>query len=276
MTRILEVKTIQSSAFRVLIESLKELLTDVNIEFRRKEEKDLGEEKNKNKGGMRIMAMNNKKTVLIHLKLDADNFEVFECQKSKITVGINMLHFFKLIKTIDTSSVLTLYIDSDDTSKLGIKIENAEKKQITNYKLGLMDLDIDQLEVPPTSFDSVITLPSSDFHKLCRDMNYISEFIEIQNVGKNIILKGSGEIATQETILGETMNGLNVSRNDNNIIVQGKYELKHLVMFTKCTSLCPSIDIYMKNEYPLVIHYQVASLGDIYLCLTPIVDNNDM
>jgi proliferating cell nuclear antigen len=276
MTRILEVKTIQSSAFRVLIESLKELLTDVNIEFRRKEEKEVGEEKNKNKGGMRIMAMNNKKTVLIHLKLDADNFEVFECQKQKITVGINMLHFFKLIKTIDTSSVLTLYIDSDDTSKLGIKIENAEKKQITNYKLGLMDLDIDQLEVPPTSFDSVITLPSSDFHKLCRDMNYISEFIEIQNVGKNIILKGSGEIATQETILGETMNGLNVSRNDNNIIVQGKYELKHLVMFTKCTSLCSSIDIYMKNEYPLVIHYQVASLGDIYLCLTPIVDNNDM
>jgi proliferating cell nuclear antigen len=276
MTRILEVKTIQSSAFRVLIESLKELLTDVNIEFRRKEEKEVGEEKNKNKGGMRIMAMNNKKTVLIHLKLDADNFEVFECQKQKITVGINMLHFFKLIKTIDTASVLTLYIDSDDTSKLGIKIENAEKKQITNYKLGLMDLDIDQLEVPPTSFDSVITLPSSDFHKLCRDMNYISEFIEIQNVGKNIILKGSGEIATQETILGETMNGLNVSRNDNNIIVQGKYELKHLVMFTKCTSLCSSIDIYMKNEYPLVIHYQVASLGDIYLCLTPIVDNNDL
>ena len=35
------------------------------------------------------------KTVLIHLKLGADNFETFLCEKSKITIGVNMLHFFK-------------------------------------------------------------------------------------------------------------------------------------------------------------------------------------
>ena len=140
-----------------------------------------------------------------------------------------------------------------------------------------MDLDSDPLDVPPTSFDAVITMPSTDFHKLCRDMNHISEYIEIQSAGKNIILKGHGDIAQQETILGETPNGVSINRNENNnTIVQGKYELKHLVMFTKCTNLCPSIDIYMKNEYPLVIHYQVASLGDIYLCLTPVIDDSDM
>ena len=201
MTRILVVKTIQSGAFKVLAESLKELLDDVNIEFREHKKGD-----SKSKGGIRIMAMNNKKTVLIHLKLNAKNFEEFICLRPKITIGVNMLHFFKLIKTMDTSSVLTLFIDSDDTSKLGIKIENAEKKQITIYKLGLMDLDNEQLEVPPTSFDAVITMPSTDFHKLCRDMNHISEFIEIQNAGKSVILKGTGDIAEQETILGETIN----------------------------------------------------------------------
>lgn len=278
MTRILEVKTVQSCAFRVLIESLKELLTDVNIEFRRKDivKDENDKETIKSKGGLRIMAINNKKTVLIHLKLDADNFQVFKCEKPKITIGVNMANFFKLIKTIDSSSILTLFIDSDEIGKLGIRIENAEKKQVSTYKLGLMDLDNNPLEVPPTSFDSVITMPSSDFHKLCRDMSQISEFIEIQNAGKSVILKGEGEIADQETILGETINGLSVNREkNNNTIVQGKYELKHLVMFTKCTSLCPSIELYMKNEYPLVIHYQVASLGDIYLCLTPVIDDND-
>ena len=221
------------------------------------------------------MAMNPKKTVLIHLKLDADNFEKFVCEKSKYVIGINMLHFFKFIKTSDNSSILTLFIDSDDTGRLGIKIENSEKKQVSTYYMPLMDLDSDPLEVPPTAFDAVITMPSSDFHKLCRDMSHISEFIEIQNADKSVILKGSGDIGEQETVLGEAMNGLSVSRDENNnTIVQGKYELKHLVLFTKCTSLCPSIDIYMKNEYPLVIHYQVASLGDIYLCLTPVIDEN--
>ena len=33
MVRILDVKTVQSSAFRILIEALKEILTDANMEF---------------------------------------------------------------------------------------------------------------------------------------------------------------------------------------------------------------------------------------------------
>ena len=284
MTKILEVVTIQSGAFKTLIESLKEILSDVNIEFRKKEVKKkndhtsngASDDSSKNKGGMRIMAMNTKKTVLIHMKLNAENFNHFVCEKPKIVVGVNLMHFFRLIRTIDTSSILTLFMDSDETNKLGIKIEYAEKKQVTTYKLNLLDLDNDPLEVPPTSFDSMITLPSTDFHKLCRDMHHISDLIEIQNIGKNVILKGDGDIASQETTLGETMNGLTVNRSPNNTsIVQGKYELKHLVMFTKCTSLCPTIDIYMRNDYPLIIHYTVASLGDIYLCLTPVSDEND-
>lgn len=257
--RVLEVKTVQSTAFRVLVESLKEILTDVPIEFRRMEE-DEGSESSgkKSKGGMRIMAMNSKKTVLIHLKLDAANFDVFICKKPKITIGVNMLNLFKLIKTINNSDILTLFMDSEDMSRLGIQVENAEKKNKTIYKLKLMDLDNDKLEVPPTEFDAVISMPSTDFHKLCRDMHGITELIEIQCVDKKVILRGDGDIADQETKLGETINGLSVKRtDDNNNIVQGKYELKHLVMFTKCTSLCTIINIYMKNDYPLVIHYSV-------------------
>jgi proliferating cell nuclear antigen len=283
MPRILEVKTVQSCAFRVLVESLKEILTDVNIEFRRKDdnidndstdETKKTDESKKSKGGMKIMAMNAKKTVLIHLKLDANNFDTFMCDKPKIVVGVNMFNLFKLIKTINNADILTLFIDSEDISKLGVKIENAEKKTVTTYRLKLMDLDETQLDVPPTTFDAQITMPSGDFHKLCRDMHNISELIEIQNVGKSVILKGDGDIADQETVLGETINGLKVDRDDNNPnIVQGKYELKHLVMFTKCTSLCTTIDLFMKNDYPLVIRYTVASLGNIILCLAPFMDD---
>ena len=33
MTRILELQTVQASSFRILIEALKEILTDANFEF---------------------------------------------------------------------------------------------------------------------------------------------------------------------------------------------------------------------------------------------------
>ena len=38
------------------------------------------------------------------------------------------------------------------------------------------------------------------------------------------------------------------------------------------TNLCSNIELYLKNDYPLIIKYSVASLGDIKLCLTPRVE----
>ena len=60
------------------------------------------------------------------------------------------------------------------------------------------------------------------------------------------------------------------SKNNNpEEIVQGVFALKHLVMFTKCTNLSNQVEIYLKNDYPLIISYGVASLGNIKLCLAP-------
>ena len=43
----------------------------------------------------------------------------------------------------------------------------------------------------------------------------------------------------------------------------------YLILFTKCTNLCNQINLYIKNDYPLIIKYTVASLGTIKLCLAP-------
>ena len=56
-------------------------------------------------------------TILIHMKLESDNFEFFHCSK-KITIGVNMLNFFKLIKTMGNSETLTLFIDNENENKL--------------------------------------------------------------------------------------------------------------------------------------------------------------
>ena len=45
------------------------------------------------------MAMDSTHTILIHMKLESDNFEFFHCPK-KVTIGVNMSNFFKLIKTM--------------------------------------------------------------------------------------------------------------------------------------------------------------------------------
>jgi proliferating cell nuclear antigen len=251
----LEIKTVQSAAFRVLTEALKEILTDANFEI--------------DSTGIKVMAMDSSHTVLVHLKLSADNFEHYHCESKKI-LGINMLNFFKLIKTMGNSDTLSLYLERDNESVLGIRIENSEKNTTTNYTLNLMDLHEENISIPPAVFDSVITMPSVDFQKICRDMHNLADNLEIRSTENQLIFSCKGHFASQETSIGETNSGLSFVKNENpDEIVQGIFALKHLVLFSKCTNLCNSIELYLKNDYPLILKYSVASLGDIKLCLAP-------
>jgi len=252
---IFELKTVQSSAFRILIEALKEILTDANVEI--------------DSGGLKIMTMDPSHTVLVHLKLDSSKFEIYNCE-NKLTIGVSMLCLFKLIKTMNNNDTLSLYIDKDDPNRLGIRIENGEKNSLTKYKLNLMDLPEEKIDIPPATFESVLTMPANDFQKICRDMHNIADNMEIKSVGNQLLFGCKGDYAEQETTFGETHAGMSFIQNNNpEEVVQGIFALKHLVLFTKCTNLCNSIELYLKNDYPLIIKYNVASLGSVKLCLAP-------
>jgi len=255
--KILELKTVQTGAFKTLIEALKEILTDANIEF--------------TETAMKIITMDPTQTILVHLKLE-DGFESYFC-KHKIFIGVNMLNLFKLIRTLTNNDALTLFIESSNTNLLGIRIENGEKNSLTTYYLNLIEVNETTYQIPPAQFESIITMPSGEFNKICRDMIQLSEVIEIKSVGSQMIFSCKGEFASQETIIGEASNGLNfVKSTTENNIIQGYYNLKHLVLFTKCTNLCNSIEMYMKNNFPIVIKFAVGSLGSLKLCLAPKID----
>jgi hypothetical protein len=71
-----------------------------------------------------------------------------------------------------------------------------------------------------------------------------------------------------ETVITFGQNGMTQAKTATEI-VQGTFLLKHLVLFTKCTSLCSDISLYLKNDYPLIVEYSVAGLGEIKLALAP-------
>ena len=170
---IFDMKTVQSVAIKILIEALKEILTDANLII--------------DETGIKLVAMDSTKSVLIYMKLNSEKFESFYC-KEKISVGINMFNLYKLIKTINTSDTLSFFINKNDTNKLGIKLNNNEKNTETIYKLNLLDISQEEINIPPAEFDSELTMPSHDFQKLIRDMVNISDETEIKTSGNNLTL----------------------------------------------------------------------------------------
>ena len=87
---ILNIKTIQASTFKQVIDALKEILMDVNLEI--------------DETGIKIVAMDNTHIVLIHLKLEADKFEIYECEKK--TYGCYLTGKFVMNLGVKTYAIL--------------------------------------------------------------------------------------------------------------------------------------------------------------------------
>ena len=262
---VLTIKTVQIAPFRILMTALKDILLDTNILF--------------TKEGIKIINMDKTHTILVHLFLQASNFEFYECLYDKIVIGVNMIHLFKLISTIDNDDTLTIYIEKEDyddgvIQELGLKFENGDIKQSKIQKLKLIEPDLDEIEMPEILYSSIINMPSSDFQKIVRDLASISEKLEIKSVDNELIFKCNGNYAKAEIRRTETSNSMQfIQKQGANEIIQGIFSLKNLIYFIKCTNLCNQIEIYLKNNKPLIVKYNVASLGEIKLCLAPLPSN---
>jgi len=257
MKCIVEAKTVQTSAIRTLTEALKCILVEMSLVF--------------DSQGVRMVAMDNTRTVLVHLKLDSDKFEHFSYNHTnqKFVIGVNTDHLYRIVRTATNDDTITFYVDVEDSNSLGVLLEDGEKKQITRYKLNLLDRDEPDIQLPETEFAAHITMPSLDFQKICRDMTLLgAKTVEIKNIGSSLTFGCKGHFASRTTVMGDNENEFSVQKKTSDIVT-GTFSLPHLVLFTKCTNLCNNLNIHMKNDWFLMIKYVVANLGEIKLCLMP-------
>ena len=258
-SNVLLIKTVQIAPFRTLMTALKDILLETNITFQ--------------KDGIRIINMDKSHTILVHLHLKAENFEHYHCEFPKIIIGVNMFHMFKLINSIDNDDTLTLFIEKEHYTDgvvkfLGMRFENGNIMQCKTQYLRLIEPDTEELEVPKVIFSSIINIPSSDFQKIIRDMSSLSDRLEIKCVGDELIFSLSGPFAKVQIRRSECNGNMEyIQKHDNTKVIQGEFPLKYLGYFIKCTNLCSSIELMLENDLPLIVKYNVASLGEIKLCL---------
>ena len=88
----------------MLICALKDILSSTNIIFTNE--------------GINIRNIDTSHTVLVNIVLEAKHFEIYECTKSKIIIGVNLFQLCNLINSIDKNiyDTLTIYIEDEDYS----------------------------------------------------------------------------------------------------------------------------------------------------------------
>jgi hypothetical protein len=134
-------------------------------------------------------------------------------------------------------------------------------------------------DIPRVLCEALVKINATSFHKICREMHALSEHIELQVSQKNIKYSCVGDVIDRSSTYttGDEVCNLQIKLSDPEKVpvVQGIFELRNIVTFTKCGSLCDYIQIYLKNDKPLCIKYTIATLGQIKILLSPVTNDDD-
>lgn len=263
--QVLTIKSVQIQPIRNLTTALKDILTDATITF--------------NKDSMKIINFDKTHTMLVSVILHSNKFEFYKCVPDQIVICTNTMHFFKLISTLSNDDILTMYIDNEDyqdgiVSYLGLEFDNKNVGQTYDSKLRLIEPDTEELVIPDVEYSTIINLPTGDFQKIVRDLNALTDRVEIKSVGDDLIFSCMGTFAKTKFKRSESDSHMDfIVKPNPDVIVQGEFSVKSLNNFIKCTPLCTHLEMYLGNDLPLIVKYNVASLGEIKLCLAPLPPN---
>lgn len=279
MTKIIKIKTPLVAQIRTLFEVLKEILNEASIEFiNDKHNTSTDEEVFR---GIKILAMSPEQTVLVRLRLYADKFSEFVCTPKQYSIGVNFAMFSKLLKSNDKEDILEMFIDNDNKQVLNVGVLKQDINKKSSFTLKLMDTDNNTIKTKPINPDIKITMASSDFNSLCKNMQLVGSHLEIICTCNTLIFKSGGSAATKQIDYTVSDDGIKILylHKDKSLIAQGIYDLKNLALFQKCSSLSTDVEIYMnfgKEPQLLYIQYAVATLGEFRACISPIeIDHDD-
>jgi len=236
-----------------------------------------------NNGYMKITEINPSSSMLIDLVLRTDMFTTFYCTEKKTVVGINLLIFNKVLECISENDLsLTMCVDDNDIKNLKIIVNN--ETGITNtFSLELLNLKNTMLlQVPQSEINAKITMSCDEFHKLCKEIYKLNDSVELECSKDKLIMKcGNVVINTITECSGAKIEG-QFQESNFDYSIKGKFNLSDLVSFDELASLSEllpfedtNVQIFMKNDLPLIIKYNIANLGRLLIFLTPLETADD-
>jgi len=255
MSYLFRFSTVQTNAIRILFESLKNILCDVNFTA--------------DSSGIKLTTIDSTKIAIINLFLNSEKFEEYICEE-RINIGLNLVSVFKILKGSKHSDMVSFIIFKDDPNFLTVKTINSIKKTSIESKIKLLDMDEKIYNIPDINFDSYITMPSGDFQSYITELSNVSDEVNFKSNSKELVLSTKGDFAEQTINIKQSNEHLKEEMNTQNSYQTGNFKIKYIQLFTKSTNLCGTIEIYLKTGFPLTILYSVANLGQIKYCLAPI------
>lgn len=293
----LYIRTWKSSAFRTLIDTLKELFTEIPIICNYK--------------GMSMSSMDPALGCFVHFELPRENFESYSCEQSnQYLLSINVKDLAKKMQQVKSEEELCFTMDRTDSDTLVMYRINSRTNRCTRYTIPIISFNSQIAEAPPIDSTHHIKLQSLDFKEICFDIKKTeSDTVQITCDDSHILFEGTSFTGGISVFINETTeadeSAVANADDDNDedpkksskptkpsiikqfttqdqetfinkkskVYASGKYLIQYLTYFCKATPMSHIVKLYITSKKKtLVLNYNVGELGTLKLFLAAFGD----
>lgn len=226
--------------------------------------------------GLTVQAVDDSRVLLVSLLVGQSAFTEYRCDRD-ITLGIDLESFSKILRCGNNEDFLTLLAEDKPDSVMTI-FEDKKKERVSEYSLKLMDIESDFLNIDDMDYEATITMPSTEFSKVVRDLKNLSESLSIVVTKDSVKLSSEGESGTGSVVLKpySDMDHPEESINVNlDSPVDLTFGLKYLGDIIKATALSSQITIKLADKTPALFEYKLDAGGYLRFYLAPKFDEDE-
>lgn len=221
-------------------------------------------------------------TKLIRVNLPKYNFTKYKCPQEPLKIGMNMVHFYRMLKSIKKKdNTLTLFIEEDDPLKLYIQVnqvgEDKKKGIVGHINITLVRPVIHD---EPTGYNEPIIVTSKEFQKI-KQLNKISKTIELSFKNKIIDLFCNKEgVYSKRVSLGdndEDDEDDETNEDEDEEEYKQTFDSDQILDLVKISNTSNNVQIYITPDLPLHFKLNAGSLGtiDVYLKSKETIEEED-
>lgn len=257
-----EAKLPQGNVFKKVLEAIKDLVPNANWEC--------------SSTGIAVQAMDSSHVSLVSISLNSDGFAPYRCDRN-VTLGMETANLSKILKCASNDDSITIKAE-DGGDLVTFLFESPSQDRECEYKMRLMDIDSEHLGIPDQDYDAVVTMPSSEFQRICRDLTQIGDSVTIHCTKEGVQFSAKGDLGDGKVTLKQN-SSVDKEEEQVSIVLNDPVELtfalRYLNFFTKATPLSSTVKMSLKEDVPLVLDYSVGEIGNLKYYLAPKIDEEE-
>jgi proliferating cell nuclear antigen len=199
-----------------------------------------------------IQGMDNSHISIFEMNILSTWFDKYTIEQP-ITISIHIGFFQKILNIRNDEQTIRIYnLDSD---KINIDF-TCDKKDVYNnfFQLPMIDLNMEQLNIPETDYDLDIDMKSKSFKLLIDQLSNFGDVMNISYQNDEFKLKSTNDIeSSMEIKIG--IDDLDACSVEENLDFQSSFSIQFIHYMTQCFKISPTVHIHVSPDIPIQIKY---------------------